>query len=51
MSAPRPFETDPFHPHSSVRILLLGLLEYIDAKVFQLFLPCGMCSLSKYVVH
>ena len=33
MSAPRPFETDPFHPHSSVRILLLGLLEYICKNV------------------
>ena len=33
MSAPRPFETDPFHPHSSVRILLLGLLEYICKSV------------------
>ena len=33
MSAPRPFETDPFHPHSSVRILQLGLLEYICKNV------------------
>ena len=33
MSAPRPFEKDPFHPHSSVRILLLGLLEYICKSV------------------
>ena len=33
MSAPRPFETDPFHPHSSVRILHLQLLEYICKSV------------------
>ena len=33
MSAPRPFKTDPFHPHSSVRILLSGLLEYICKSV------------------
>ena len=33
MSAPRPFETDPFHPHSSVRVLLLDLLEYICKSV------------------
>ena len=33
MSAPRPLETDPFHPHSSVRILLLVLLEYICKSV------------------
>ena len=33
MSAPRPFETDPFHPHSSVRIFLLVLLEYICKSV------------------
>ena len=33
MSAPRPFETDLFHPHSPVRILLLGLLKYICNSV------------------
>ena len=37
MSAPRPFETDPFHPHSAVRILHLRLLEYICKSVSIIF--------------
>ena len=37
MSAHRPFETDPFHPHSSVRILHLCLLEYICKSVSIIF--------------
>ena len=33
MSAPRPYETDPFHPQSSVRILCYGQLLYIFKTV------------------
>ena len=33
MSAPRPYETDPFHPQSSVRILCYGQFLYIFKTV------------------
>ena len=41
MSAPRPYETDPFHPlDSNLNITIF----YIYVKKYQLFLPCGTCN-------
>ena len=51
MSAPRPYETDPFHPHSSVHIQYEKQFLYIYARVFQLFVPCGIHIVSLCVVH
>ena len=38
MSAPRPYETDPFHPLGSISNMNNF---YIYTIVYQLFLPCG----------
>ena len=52
MSAPRPYETDPFHPHK-VALLISNMKSslYVYAKVFQLFVPCGIHIVSLCVVH
>ena len=50
MSAPRPYETSPFHPPAlftpNTKINL-----YIYTNLFQLILPCGNCIVSPNIVH
>ena len=48
MSAPRPYETDPFHPQSSVRILCYGQLLYIFKTVPHIFSMWYLHCVLKY---
>ena len=50
MSAPRPFETYPFHPPSSVRTYT-KINFYIYTKPCQLFLPCGIYIVSWNIAY
>ena len=49
MSAPRPCETDPFHPPSSVPASYTNINICIYTTVFQSFLPYGIFGLC--MVH
>ena len=50
MSAPRPYETSPFHPPAlftpNTKINL-----YIYTNLFQLFLSCGNCIASRNICY
>ena len=50
MSAPRPYETSPFHPPALFTPTSKNNL-YIYTNLFQLFLPCGNCIVSRHMVH
>ena len=50
MSAPRPFETYPFHP-PALFTLYSDLNFYIYAKFLQLFPPYGIYIVSWYGVY
>ena len=45
MSAPRPYETYPFHPPALFALYTM-INFYIYTKLFQLFLPCGFFNVS-----
>ena len=52
MSAPRPYETNPFHPPSSVHVLIIAPISiYIYTKVLHLFLPYGIYNVFWYGVY
>ena len=50
MSALRPYETYPFHS-PALFTLNTRINFYIYTKLFQLFLPCGICNMPWYSVH
>ena len=50
MSAPRPYETYPFHP-PALFTSYTTINLYIYTKLYQLFLPCGIYIVSWKTVH
>ena len=50
MSAPGPYETSPFHPLALFAQYTM-INFYIYTKLFQLFLPCGIYSVSWNIVR
>ena len=50
MSAPRPCETYPFHP-PALFTSYTKINLHIYTKLFQLFLPCGICFVPWNIEH